>query len=168
MAVVKSGKANGFVRRNALYSLKQIGFWTPATHELVIHLMDDSYYEVRVAALEYILACAPSGDLEHILGFLEDRFDSMTMEEKLVYLRIVGKVGKAEDLERLKPLFLNSNSLVREELLEVIHGLYRRRLISAEEVKDYVQRVLMTSNHLDPEFKLKSIMKKIYKEIDQK
>jgi hypothetical protein len=88
-------------------------------------------------------------------------------EEKTACLRLIARKGNAGDLEQLKPLYLDSNSLIREELLEMLYVFYRRGLISNAEIKNQIEQVLITSNHLAPEFKIKSIINRIYREIDQ-
>ena len=55
---------------------------------------------------------------------------------------------------------------IREELLELIYLFYRRNLISAEDTKNYITRVLITSNNMQAEFKLKKIINKILKELE--
>jgi len=87
-------------------------------------------------------------------------------EEKLALLRLIGKIGDKEEIDNLENLFLSSNSLIREELLQLLHSFYRRKLLTADETLGYVDKILLTSNNLYPEFKLKSIIKKIYKEIE--
>jgi hypothetical protein len=83
----------------------------------------------------------------------------------LAIVRFFARLGHQEDLEHLKPLYLSSNSLVREELLELFYQFFRRKLLTEEEVKEHMGRVLLTSNNFQPDFNLKAVYKKIQKEI---
>jgi hypothetical protein len=88
------------------------------------------------------------------------------IEEKLAMLRLIARAGGIDELKFLENFYLSSNSLVREELLQLIYSFYRRKLLTADETREEVHKVLITSNNLSPEFKLKAIIKKIYKEIE--
>lgn len=166
--LLRSKKENGFIKRNALYSLVQLNAWNPELKALLSHLLEDPYYEVRVAAILYLAKCGTANDYndykELILQRLKKR--TFTIEEKLAWLKLVAKLGSKDELKLLQDFYLSSNSLIREELLELFYNLYRRKLLSVDELRVQVGKILITSNHLNPEFKLKSIIKKIYKEIE--
>ncbi|MCX6557197.1 MAG: murein biosynthesis integral membrane protein MurJ [Candidatus Aminicenantes bacterium] len=158
---------NGFMRRNALQALKALNAWNPEIRELLLRLLKDGYYEVRVAALDILaenISAAEYGDLKQTLF---RKLGRGKIEEKTAGLRLIARKGDAGDLAQLSPLYLNSNSLVREELLELLYLFYRRGLLSNAAIKEHIEQVLITSNHLAPEFKIKSIINRIYREIDQ-
>jgi len=166
--LLKAKKDNGFTRRNAVYSLKVFGIWNPGIKQLMKELLKDPYYEVRTAAVEYLAKCAPIKDFNDFRNEIRDMATSKrsSLEERIACLHLMAKLGDMEDLELLGEFFLDSNSLIREEILELLYSYYRRKLLSDEELKQYIGKVLITSNNLNPEFKLKSIIKKIYKEIE--
>lgn len=164
--ILKSGKENGFVRRNALVSLRQLNFWNAEVKKILVALLGDSYYEVRVAAIDYLAQAGTPGDYSSYKEILYKRMKKATMEERLALLRLLARVGDTQDFPLLEKFYLSSNSLIREELLQLLHSFYRRKLITADGVREQVQRILITSNNLNPEFKLKSVIKKIYKEIE--
>ncbi len=163
-----SKKENGFIKRNALYSLLQLNAWNPELKALLSHLLEDPYYEVRVAAILYLAKCGTANDYNEYKELLHQRLKKRTfsIEEQLAWLKLVAKLGSKEELNLLRDFYLSSNSLIREELLELLYNFYRRKLLSGDELRDQVGKILITSNHLNPEFKLKSIIKKIYKEIE--
>jgi UDP-N-acetylglucosamine--N-acetylmuramyl-(pentapeptide) pyrophosphoryl-undecaprenol N-acetylglucosamine transferase len=166
--LLKSGKENGFVRRNTIHALKGFGIWNTEMKKLMMQLLSDSYYEVRAAAIDYIARCAASRDYSDFRGVILKRLNSgrTSMEEQLAILRLIAKIGIKEDIDEMEAFFLGSNSLLREELLEMLYSFYRRKLISADELKAHIGKILITSNNMHPEFKLKTIIKKIYKEIE--
>ncbi|MCK4835384.1 MAG: hypothetical protein KAT17_02040, partial [Candidatus Aminicenantes bacterium] len=86
-------------------------------------------------------------------------------EEKIACLKLIGKLGSKDELALLQHFYLSSNSILREELLEMILRFYRRQLLSVDEVKEQIDKILKTSNNFSPEFKLKAIINKIFKEL---
>ncbi|MCP5046656.1 MAG: murein biosynthesis integral membrane protein MurJ, partial [bacterium] len=166
LSVLKSRKENGFVKRNALNSLRQLNPWNPDIKNLMLKMLADPYYEVRAATLYYLSKNSSAKDYLEYKATVHRCLHKGSLEEKLACLKLIAKIGSKEELESMEPLYLGSNSLIREELLELLYGFYRRKLLAAEELKEHIGRILITSNNLNPEFKLKSIVKKIYKEIE--
>ena len=164
--ILKSGKENGFIKRNALTSLRQLNVWNSEIKKLLLESLNDRYYEVRVAAIDYLAQSGTAKDFEDYKAIIHKRMKRAAVEEKLALLRLIARIGDKEEIDELEDLYLSSNSLIREELLQLLHGFFRRKLLTAEEVREYVSKVLITSNNLNPEFNLKSIIKKIYKEIE--
>ncbi|MCP4218941.1 MAG: murein biosynthesis integral membrane protein MurJ [bacterium] len=164
--ILASGKENGFVRRNALHALRHLNVWNSEMKLLLMKLLEDSYYEVRVAALDYMTQCCTPDDYAHYQDALQRRMKKAAMEEKLALLRLIAKIGPKDEIENLEQFYLNGNSLIREELLQLFHSFYRRKLLDAREVRENIERILITSNNMKAEFKLKVIIKKIYKEIE--
>jgi hypothetical protein len=131
-----------------------------------MELLNDGYYEVRVAAVDYLAHSGTTKDYESYKEILHKRMRKAAVEEKLALLRLIARIGDKEEIDRMEGLYLSSNSLIREELLQLIHSFFRRKLLTADETREYVNKILITSNNLHPEFNLKSIIKKIYKEIE--
>ncbi|MCP4156969.1 MAG: murein biosynthesis integral membrane protein MurJ [bacterium] len=164
--ILTYGKENGFLKRNAVISLRQLNAWSGDIKKMLMQLLQDSYFEVRVAALNYMSQCSSVKDYSFYKEVLHQRMQKSAIEEKLALLRLIAKIGDREELDFLEDYYLSSNSLIREELLQLLHSFYRRKILSAEEIHEHMQRILITSNNMLPEFKLKSILKKIYKEIE--
>jgi HEAT repeat protein len=162
-------KENGFVRRNAVNSLKQLNVWNPEVKKLLIEMLEDPYYEVRAAVMHFLAKSSNASDYNEYKERLFQRMKlkKFTLEEQQACFKIIAKIGVKEDLDLLKSFYLSSNSLVREELLELLYTFFRRKLLSAEELKEHIGKILITSNNLTPDFKLKSIIKRIYKEIEK-
>lgn len=164
--ILTSGKENGFIKRNALHSLRQLNYWNADIKKLLLELLTDGYYEVRVAAIRYLAQGSTPNDYETFREQVYKRMKKGHMEEQLALLRLIAKTGDKGDLRLLGKLYLSGNSLIREELLQVLHSFYRRKLMTGDEVREQVQKILITSNNLNPEFRLKAVIKKIYKEIE--
>lgn len=167
MEILRTHTENGFIRRNAVTSLKDLNIWNLEVKQLMIKLLDDSYYEVRVAALGYLSKHSTASDYEYFKDTLRRKLKHSSLEEKLSSIRLIARIGNLEDIDYLRAFHLSSNSLVREEYLELLYSFYRRKILSAERVRENMGQVLITSNNLNPEFKLKVIIEKIYKEIEK-
>ncbi len=166
LEILKSVEENGFIKRNALISLRQLDVWDSELTDLLKQLLHDPYYEVRVAAVDYLRECIPAREYTNFKEIIRQKLKKSRWEEKLACLRLVARLGDKEDLPYLEGYYLNSNSRLREELLELLHSFYRRNLFTPEETKGHIEKILLTSNNLSPEFRLKSLIKKIYREIE--
>lgn len=164
--ILKSRKENGFIKRNALVALKQLDIWDDEFKSLLAVLLKDSYYEVRVAAIQYLAKCVPPHEFDVFREAIREKLLRSTIEERLAALRLTARLGNVGDLEYLNGFYLHSNSLLREDLLELLYNFYRRKILTAEEIREHVGRVLITSNNLTPEFKLRATIKKILREIE--
>lgn len=167
IGMLESGRGNGFMRRNAVQALKAINPWSEEIRALLLRLLKDGYFEVRAAALEYLGQNISEDEYAGLRPIVMRRLARGSFEEKAASLRLMARKGNAGDLALLQRFYLDSNSMVREEVLEVLYSFYRRGLLKGDEVKKQVQKVLVTSNHLTPEFRIKSIINRIYREIDR-
>ncbi|MCJ7525976.1 MAG: glycosyltransferase [Candidatus Aminicenantes bacterium] len=164
--MLSAGQGNGFMRRNALVALKAISHWNDETKELLLRLLKDGYFEVRAAALDYLGQHISESEYGELQKIIQRRLAHGSVDEKIACLRLMARKGNVSDLPELQRLYLHSNSLLREEVLELLYSFYRRNLLSGAGIKDQLQQVLITSDHLSPEFRIKAIIKRIYKEID--
>jgi murein biosynthesis integral membrane protein MurJ/undecaprenyldiphospho-muramoylpentapeptide beta-N-acetylglucosaminyltransferase len=164
--MLAAGQGNGFMRRNALVALRAVNPWSQEIKELLLRLLKDGYFEVRAAALDYLGHNISESEYAELHKIIQRRLDRGSNDEKIACLRLMARKGNLGDLPRLQRLYLDSNSLIREEVLELLYSFYRRNLLKPEEIKNQVQQVLVTSDHLTPEFRIKSIINRIYREID--
>jgi undecaprenyldiphospho-muramoylpentapeptide beta-N-acetylglucosaminyltransferase/murein biosynthesis integral membrane protein MurJ len=165
--MLQKRRGNGFMRRNALLALKSVNIWSEEIKELTLRLVRDNYFEVRAAALDYLGQNISEAEYAELRPVVQRRLARGSSEEKTACLRLMARKGNLGDLPRLERLYLDTSSLVREEVLEVLYSFYRRHLLSGEEVKKQVQQVLVTSDHLTPEFRIKSIIQRIVREADR-
>jgi putative peptidoglycan lipid II flippase len=164
--LLNSKQKNGFIKRNAINSLKALAVWKPEIKILVMKMIKDSYYEVRIAAINLLKSVAPIAELHDFSGILQKIVKRGMIEEKIAVLKLIGKKGAKSELEYCDQYLLSNNSILRETILEVLLDFYKREIISGGEIKVYLSRVLITSNNLVPRFKIKTIIARIYKEIE--
>jgi putative peptidoglycan lipid II flippase len=153
-------KENGFIRRNAVKSLHQLNLWDENVQKGVMHALDDSYFEVRVAAV-LLLTDLIKPDDPLVPGLLEKigtRLEKSGVEEKGGLILLLSRIGSETHLAWLEPFLFHSNSLLRENLLRAYINLFKRKVIDKERLQDCLERVLITSNNMQPSFRLKEIL----------
>ena len=163
--LLRNSGEKGFIRRNALTALSQMKSWDPEWPPLFRRLLQDTYYEVRVAALKHLTLTLSDDDYADFSDLVRKRLRRGGVEECLAAMELVANHGEKEDLDFMEPFFLHPNSRIREGLLELFRAFHRRGRLTGEEVKDLIARVLITSNNLQPEFRLKALIRRIYEEI---
>ncbi len=166
-SMVSGSEKNGFIRRNALSSLAEFAVWDEPTRSLLQSALADAYYEVRVAALQYLRRHLPEQDLNQFRPILKRFLEKGNHEEKLNCLRLIQDKGDRDFLPGLQPFSIHANVLLREQLLETLRSFFRRGVISAEETRAWLDRVLLTSNSFQLEFRIKAIAASILREINK-
>ncbi len=159
-------KKNNFIKRNAVNSLSQLNIWNPQIKDNIIRLLSNSYYEIRIAAIMLLIQNMPQEEYNVFEKIMIKKFHKVRIEEKLSYIKFISKFGNIENLNLLKQYFLHSNSLIREEILSLLLNFYKRKILNAAEIKKYIERILITSNNFRAEFKLKQLIRIIYREIE--
>jgi putative peptidoglycan lipid II flippase len=165
--LLQSGRECGFLRRNALQSLTELGTWDTRIRALILQMLDDPYYEVRVAAFRNLEETSDPREFPFFRKAIAGKFARLGAEEKNACLRLIARKGDREDLPLLDRLYTSGNSLIREEVLELLLGFFRRGVLGAPETIDLAGRVLITSNHLRAEFRIKSLMQQIRRETEK-
>jgi hypothetical protein len=166
MNLAAPGQANGFIRRNAVNALAEVGYWNPEVKDLADKLLKDPYYEVRVACLTLLRRVMPREDFPRFRYAIRRILKGGLAEEKCAALALLGKKGNAGELEFGEKFLLSNNSIIRETFVTALLDLYRRNEVNREEIQDYLQRILITSNHLEPRFRIKTLINRIYREIE--
>ncbi len=164
--LLQNPREKGFIRRNALISLSQMKSWDPEWRPLFRRLLQDGYYEVRVAALKHLTLTLTDDDFSGFSDLAKKRLRRGGVEECLAAMALVAAHGARDDLDFLELFFMHPNSRIRESLVELLRAFHRRGLISGEEVKESIARILITSNNMQPEFRLKALIRQVYEEIE--
>jgi len=167
VGILRTEGERGFMKRNALNSLRQLQVWIPEMGDLLETLLTDGYYEVRVAAIQYLTDQIENAGFQSFREIIFNKLRHSTYEEKLACLDLVAKAGEREDIEKLSGFYLNANSLLREKLVNLIHTYHKRGLLDREETLDHLGKILITSNHMRPEFRLKTLLSQIYRELER-
>ena len=157
----------GFIRRNALFSLGQLGVWDEALSGLVFSaLSEDPYYEVRVQAALLLIhfrdKCGPSAAL---VRALEANLAHRSLEVRWTCLEALGVVAPdAGFLERMRRFNFHPNWRIRQALLKAAVHLLERGVISAGDpgLKS-LEDLIPTCTDFIPTFPLKNSLNRIHR-----
>ena len=160
-----SKKENNFIKRNAINSLSQLKLWRNDIEDIMVSLLSNPYFEVRIAAINYLNENMPKEQYSKFRAIMISKLSKTRIEEKIAYIKFISRFGGTNDLDLLRPYFLHSNSLLREEILTLLLSFYKKGLLNSDEVKDHISSILITSNNMRAEFRLKQLIRIIYREI---
>jgi murein biosynthesis integral membrane protein MurJ len=156
----------GFVRRNAIHSLRQIESLDLDVERALLTGLGDSYFEVRAAACDAIAAY--SKELTPaVRRLVQWRLKSMVTEKNFEVARAAVKALTAAALdaraaEILMTLHYHPNWQVRHAVVGAYYDLYKRGIL---EDRDLIRRrlddILITCDSFTPTFELKETMSRV-------
>lgn len=163
--ILVSRSENGFIRRNAVVSLRQLKAWDDEVRRGIRAALQDPYYEVRVSAVQLLAETVDENDpmTPELLEMIGKRLPRKGVEEQCGLILLLSRIGGQEQLSWLEPFMMHSNSLLRENLLKACLKLFERGKLDREQLQTFLERVLITSNNLQPSFRLKEILMEIKK-----
>jgi len=161
--ILTSRTENGFIRRNAVVSLHQLNICNNMVRNGLFFALDDPYYEVRVACAHLLADQIDSDDpsAPALLDKIAGRLGHRGIEEQISLIKLLAKIGDSKHVVWLEQFMMHSNSLVREHLLKAYIRFYQRKVIEKNAIAECLERVLMTSNNMQPSFQLKEILVEI-------
>ncbi len=162
--LLNSKNSNPFIRRNCLTSLRKIGKWNDEIKETILKKLNDPYFEVRVEAINFLSEKISSDDFEIFRNSFTKKLQNSSTEEICAWLSLIAKAGSVEDMKLLKKFYLSSNSLIRESLLKLMINFHKRGLIDLKSLRAEAEKVLLTSNNMQPTFRLKTLVNNIFNE----
>lgn len=163
-------KQVGFIRRNAVTTIQQLGLYNKEIRKTLLDLLDDPYYEVRTVATRAFAVLIPQDadtDTEivtRILDLIQDR----SFEVKAEAVLTLGKIGTASVIDDFRPLYLFPNWKVRTAVISALTDLVRRHLISdLEALQRDLDNILVTCVHFEPTFPIKQTLNNLTEVIRQ-
>ena len=156
----------GFVRRNAVHSLRQIESMDQDVERALLTALSDPYYEVRAAACEALASYAKelSPPARRLAQFrLKGMVGERNFEVVVAAVKALTAAAlKADVLETLQTLHYHPNWQVRHAVVRAYHELYRRGVV---EDRDLIRRrlddILITCDSFTPTFALKETMARV-------
>lgn len=155
----------GFIRRNAVTTISQLGVYDAAVRATLLDLLADPYYEVRSAAARAFAALAPeSGGAadEAVLDGLRRLLRESSFEIRSAAILALGKMGDGIVAEWLRPFYQDPNGKVRQAVIDALTDLVRRKSIAdLDGLHEELDGILVTSNHFDPDFPIKRTLNRL-------
>ncbi len=158
----------GFIRRNAVTTISQLGVYDDAVRATLLDLLADPYYEVRSAAARAFAALAPEGSNpdEEVLAGLRRLLRESSFETRSAAIHALGKMGGVAVAEWLKPFYQDPNWKVRAAVIDALADLVRRKLIAdLDGLHEELDGILVTCNHFDPDFPVKRTLNRLIDQI---
>ncbi len=158
----------GFVRRNALHSLRQLETLDEDVERALLAAMTDPYYEVRARACTaiafYAKELSPAGRrlaLRRLKTMARERNFEVAMEAVRGLAAAALDAGVADVLQQLH---YHPNWKVRHAVVRAYHDLYRRGVIEDRElIRARLDDLLVTCDTFTPSFELKETLAKLRK-----
>jgi HEAT repeat protein len=154
---------NGFIRRNSLIALSEIGVWNDAVRAAAVCALRDRYFEVRSAGLS--LAQALAAHVEHdaeITAAVASLANDPRFEVRAAAMSSLGEIGRGSlAVARIGEHFLDGNWKVRAAAARGLTRLVERRAVSPEDrprIEEAIQGLLPTSTGFKPLFELKDAL----------
>ncbi|MCB9833533.1 MAG: murein biosynthesis integral membrane protein MurJ [Planctomycetes bacterium] len=153
----------GFVRRNALHSLRQLETLDEDVERALLMAMTDPYFEVRSTACQaiafYAKELSPAGRRLALR-----RLKTMALERNFEVAKeaVRGLAAAALDAgvaEVLRQLHYHPNWRVRHAVVRAYHDLYRRGVIEDRDLlRSRLDDLLVTCDSFTPSFELKETL----------
>ena len=159
---------NGFIRRNLATALGQIGSVDGDVCACLEGMLQDGYWEVRVAAMESLaqLGCdTPGAEARERLQHFLRRGNFEEQQAAISWWLVTHPAG--EWRETLMPLLNHQNSKVRERAVHALLELVRGGRVSGADVRPILEDVLVTSTRFKPSFPLKQSMRDLARVIEE-
>ncbi len=162
----------GFVRRNAVVALGQLGDPDEVTANALVTALNDPYFEVRAGAARVLGNLAPflSDATRHkALAALIGLTESRCFETALNAVRAIGLLAREPAiLPVLKKLHYHPNWQVRDAVVCAYEELHKRGVVlDARALLELVDDVLVTCDSFTPRFKLKEDLLRVRRKFDQ-
>jgi UDP-N-acetylglucosamine--N-acetylmuramyl-(pentapeptide) pyrophosphoryl-undecaprenol N-acetylglucosamine transferase len=158
---------NGFLRRNAMVSLGQLGLYSDDVRRVLLGCLDDPYFEVRTQTCATIAQLVDGHDEEIETAVLRAMDDRM-FDVQIAALRTLGHVGRAATvIPHLRDEHYNPNWKVREAVIEAYTALIGRgETLDIGELREELNRMVVTSTGFVPAFPLKTAISTLASALD--
>jgi murein biosynthesis integral membrane protein MurJ/undecaprenyldiphospho-muramoylpentapeptide beta-N-acetylglucosaminyltransferase len=161
--VVGTGREVGFIRRNALTSLVEIGECDGRVRGAILDALDDPYYEVRQYALRAAVAFAEQlrGDAE-VLAAVAERLSDRHFEVAPAAIEAYAELTMADGLsERICGLLDHPRWPIRAAAVEALRRLFDRGLVTdAEALRRALSCTLLATEMVEPISPLKRAVRR--------
>jgi hypothetical protein len=156
---------NGFIRRNSIAALAEIGVWDNALEDLLARcLAEDPYYEVRVESARCItrLKDKASGRNSLTVTLLKN-LSHRSLEVRWSCIRALGvTAGQSDIIPHARKLAVHPNWKIRQALLAALETMLERRVLgSGDPLFRIVDELIPTCTDFNPSYPLKRALNRI-------
>ncbi|MDP8222689.1 MAG: murein biosynthesis integral membrane protein MurJ [Candidatus Lernaella stagnicola] len=153
----------GFVRRNALTSLVEIGAFDARVRDALLYALDDTYWEVRQYALRAAIAFAEDlrGD-DEVFAKVIERMDDRHFEVAPVAIRAYAELAVTDGLgDRLTAFLDHPRWPIRLAAVDACRRLFDRGVMTdVAELRRVLGRTLLAGEMVEPISPLKRALRR--------
>lgn len=160
----------GFIRRNIFEALRRLDVVNTEVIDAIHYGLDDPYFEVRTqAALTAAHFGERLGDAKAPLAsLLRHQLEDDNFEVVVGAMSALGRLSTDASLvDSYRPFLFNKNWKIRQAVLASLGTLLGRGVVSVEQVREYMEEILITSNGFQPHFPLKAELLKLGRQLQQ-
>lgn len=162
-------KQVGFIRRNGVTSLRQVGVWNAQVRDTLLATAKDNYYEVRTQTARTFVAFGEQIESdEAVLAALDTLCEDSSFEVKIAAIRTLAQVDKRpSSYQQLKSLFRHPNWRVREAVAYCLMCWVERGILASSKVKQDMEQLLVTSSGFVPHFQLREQIRQLSQALEK-
>lgn len=158
----------GFIRRNIFEAIRRLNVLNAEVIDAIQYGLKDPYFEVRTQAA---LTAAHFGERlgearAPLASLLRHQLEDDNFEVVVGALSALGKLSTdAALVDSYRTFLFHKNWKIRQAVLGSLGSLLARGVVSTEQVRDYMEEVLITSNGFQPHFPLKAELQKLGRQL---
>lgn len=148
----------GFIRRNIFEAIRRLNVIDSEVSAIILQGLEDPYFEVRTQAAATAAHFAGRLGAAHnpIIALLRQHLKEENFEVVVAAANALGKLSKDGGIiQDYRRFLFHKNWKIRQAIVASLGKLLERGVISAEQVAEYLDEVLITSNGFQPLFPLK-------------
>lgn len=147
----------GFIRRNAVTTIQQLGIYNTEVRDVLIDLMRDRYFETRSAvARAFGTFSSRIGSDETVFNGMRKLMKDRSFEVAVEAIKALGAIGDASLLPDFRVFYTHPNWQIREAILRaMINLIQREKIFDPDLLRGEMSHLLITCNHFDPSFPIK-------------
>ena len=147
----------GFIRRNAVTTIQQLGVYNTEVRHVLLNLMCDRYFETRSAVARAFGAFSDQvGTDEIVVNRIAELMMDRSFEVAVEAIKTIGVIGDGAQLPGFRQFYTHPNWQLREAILRAMIALIqRKKLPDPQLLREEMNQLLITCNHFDPSFPVK-------------
>lgn len=160
----------GFIRRNIFEAIRRIGKVDGEVTNAILQGLEDPYFEVRTqaAATAAHFAGKLGATQNQVVVLLRRHLEEENFEVVCAAAQALGKLAHDPTLiQDYRRFLFHKNWKIRQAVVQSLGMLLERGVVSPQQVGEYLEEVLITSNGFQPLFPLKQELQRLGKLMQQ-
>ena len=156
-----SDRNAGFVKRNIFCAYREIGVYNEMIEKDIFIGLNDQYWEVQTEALKCIKffheETKHNDKIRTVVSRLLETGNYEVVLNAISAFSIY--ITEAEQLTEFERFYYDDNSQIREAVITVMTDMKKKGIISADQFKEQLDNILLTTTGFTPVFSMKQKLK---------